>query len=443
MFDSLFGSEPSVAKFVIAFVVVIALIALAAWLVRRFGASRLGNGATRGRQPRLAVIDAASVDGRRRLVLIRRDNIEHLLMIGGPTDIVVEPNIVRATTRDSTRDSVRLATPDTTGRAQPADIGTSWPLQPAVEPALPATPARHLRATFGEETHWNANGAPQDSAHDDLPAHEPARARTDMDIPAGKDSGRGSSLPTDLSARPAPPAEPSFGRHAAPEPPAAPPVEPVRRHASERAPEPDFDSRRTDRNLAEMASRLEAALRRPPPASEGRPPVTDALAFAPKPAAAKPAAAPVTAKPNVVRPDMPRPDMPRQNAPAPHVADVKPPAAEVRAPHAKVTELKAAETKAPARAPEVKPTPASSAPERMQSEARTADAKPSVPTPPASREQELKGQELKGQEPKGPSKTAASPEPASGAQAPQPTPKSIYDNLEQEMASLLGRTANK
>lgn len=46
--------------------------------------------------PRLAVIDAAAVDSRRRLVLIRRDNVEHLLMIGGPSDIVVEPNIVRA-----------------------------------------------------------------------------------------------------------------------------------------------------------------------------------------------------------------------------------------------------------------------------------------------------------------------------------------------------------
>src|SRR5258706_474614 len=47
-------------------------------------------------QPRLAVIDAASVDARRRLILIKRDNVEHLLMIGGPTDIVVESNIGRA-----------------------------------------------------------------------------------------------------------------------------------------------------------------------------------------------------------------------------------------------------------------------------------------------------------------------------------------------------------
>src|SRR5881628_2868529 len=83
--------------FIFAFIAVLALIAVAAWLVRRFATNRLGANPNRGRMPRLAVIDAAAVDGRRRLVLVRRDNVEHLLMIGGPTDIVVEPNIVRAT----------------------------------------------------------------------------------------------------------------------------------------------------------------------------------------------------------------------------------------------------------------------------------------------------------------------------------------------------------
>src|ERR1700693_5866688 len=82
--------------FFFAFVAVLALIGVAAWLVRRFAGNRLGATTNRGRMPRLAVIDAAAVDGRRRLVLVRRDNVEHLLMIGGPTDIVVEPNIVRA-----------------------------------------------------------------------------------------------------------------------------------------------------------------------------------------------------------------------------------------------------------------------------------------------------------------------------------------------------------
>ena len=86
-----------IPMFLFAFIAVLALIGVAAWLVRRFGANRLGANPSRGRMPRLAVIDAAAVDGRRRLVLVRRDNVEHLLMIGGPSDIVVEPNIVRAT----------------------------------------------------------------------------------------------------------------------------------------------------------------------------------------------------------------------------------------------------------------------------------------------------------------------------------------------------------
>src|SRR5687768_3359110 len=98
MYESLFGPEmPLALRFLLAFVVVLALIIITAWLIRRFSGSPLGLATTgRGRQPRLAVIDAAAVDGRRRLVLIRRDNVEHLLMIGGPSDLVVEPNIVRA-----------------------------------------------------------------------------------------------------------------------------------------------------------------------------------------------------------------------------------------------------------------------------------------------------------------------------------------------------------
>jgi hypothetical protein len=44
-------------------------------------------------EPRLSVTEQASIDGRRKLVLVRRDDVEHLLMIGGPVDIVVEEKI--------------------------------------------------------------------------------------------------------------------------------------------------------------------------------------------------------------------------------------------------------------------------------------------------------------------------------------------------------------
>jgi hypothetical protein len=45
------------------------------------------------RARRLTVVDAAVVDARRRVVLIRRDNVEHLVLIGGPTDVVIESRI--------------------------------------------------------------------------------------------------------------------------------------------------------------------------------------------------------------------------------------------------------------------------------------------------------------------------------------------------------------
>ena len=95
--EFLFGEGQYGVRILVAVFLVLALIGVLAWFVRVFRSERTGAASRRGRQPpRLAVIDAAAVDERRRLVLIRRDNVEHLLMIGGRADIVVEPNIVRA-----------------------------------------------------------------------------------------------------------------------------------------------------------------------------------------------------------------------------------------------------------------------------------------------------------------------------------------------------------
>jgi hypothetical protein len=47
----------------------------------------------RNRKARLAVMDATAIDTHRRLVLVRRDDTEHLLLIGGTTDLVVERDI--------------------------------------------------------------------------------------------------------------------------------------------------------------------------------------------------------------------------------------------------------------------------------------------------------------------------------------------------------------
>ena len=133
--DGVFGTEmPFVVKFFLAFLLVLGLIGVGAWGLRRFTSGRLGGASTRGRQPRLGVIDYASVDARRRLILVRRDNVEHLLMIGGPTDVVVEANIVRAVAAPRDVALARPAAVEPLPRAIPLpDNGNgSWPLQPEV-----------------------------------------------------------------------------------------------------------------------------------------------------------------------------------------------------------------------------------------------------------------------------------------------------------------------
>lgn len=266
--DSLFGEGTSLpVRFFIAFVVVFALIGLTAWLVRRFGSGALGGAGARGRAPRLAVIEAGAVDGRRKLVLIRRDNIEHLIMIGGPTDIVVEANIVRGQSTREAASSRQSSAAEP--RAVPAE-DISWPLQPEAAPRA----ARTTRpAPLEDAAQW---ALPPEPAVPAAPA-APAKRSRSADTLAG--------LAAELSVSPA-----EAPAVSAPAPrPAAPAVETARtKPAPAPAAAPAAASSAADQNLADMASRLEAALRRPAapaaPAPAARP--------APKPAAEAPRVAP-------------------------------------------------------------------------------------------------------------------------------------------------------
>src|SRR5215212_5812504 len=83
-------------KYVIAFAIIFLLLALFALVLRRLTGGRLALPAHgRSRQPRLGIVDVYDLDRQRQLILLRRDNVEHLLLIGGPNDVVVETNIVR------------------------------------------------------------------------------------------------------------------------------------------------------------------------------------------------------------------------------------------------------------------------------------------------------------------------------------------------------------
>lgn len=70
---------------------VLLLFGLAAWAAKRYlpGAGRVGIRPGR----RLSVIEVVVLDTRRRLVLVRRDEVEHLILIGASSETVVESGI--------------------------------------------------------------------------------------------------------------------------------------------------------------------------------------------------------------------------------------------------------------------------------------------------------------------------------------------------------------
>ena len=82
----------SYLRFLVALIFVLALIAGCAWLIRRFGPAGMAQRAgSRGR--RLQVVEVTPIDARRRLVLIRRDGVEHLLLLGATSVLVVEAGL--------------------------------------------------------------------------------------------------------------------------------------------------------------------------------------------------------------------------------------------------------------------------------------------------------------------------------------------------------------
>lgn len=83
-------SAATYLQFFLALAFVVGLILAIGWLARRAG---LGVPALAKGRRRLAIVEMIAVDPRRRLVLVRRDDREHLLLIGGATDVTIESGI--------------------------------------------------------------------------------------------------------------------------------------------------------------------------------------------------------------------------------------------------------------------------------------------------------------------------------------------------------------
>jgi flagellar protein FliO/FliZ len=238
---------------------------------------------------------------------VRRDNVEHLVMIGGPTDIVVESNIVRATPAPREVPAVRQPAvpeplPRTIALPEAAVANVSSPPQQSEPATLPAAPRVPRLEPVAEEP----PAAP-------LQPHAEPQPRAPRDTLA--------ALADELSTKPAP------------APRNRPPVT-VRPPVTEPRPEPRAEPRisilqptsgeaaaAADQSLADMAHQLEAALRKP--AAKDRTDAREPRAPAP-PRAAMPSEPAMPAQPAAPSPPAP-PAPPLRTARAP---EVKPPRAD-------------------------------------------------------------------------------------------------------------------
>jgi hypothetical protein len=279
--DQLFGGElPIHFKFIIAFGVVLGLIALTFVGLRRFAGRKLPlSNAGRARQPRLGVLDAFAIDARRRLVLIRRDNVEHLIMIGGPNDVLIESEIVRAPAQaglPAQQQRTQQQRPENGRAAAAPQVAAQAPQQPQ------RVPAADVPVQIAPQPEPDIRPAPFRST---VPRQAPP-------LQANVPPALQPNIP------PAPPRAPAPARPVrAVEPalPVTPPLPPVRDEPVAAKPKADVDPLYADieKKLSEALSRPQAtaptAPRAAPPAAPvRREPAIETAAPGPAPVAKEP-----------------------------------------------------------------------------------------------------------------------------------------------------------
>ena len=427
----------ALAAAIAAFLLFAVLVLL---IVRLLFGNRLRMSGGRGRQQRLGVVDAFDMDRQRQLVLVRRDNTEHLVMIGGPNDLLIESTIIRAEMRERSSPAAREATGQEAARLP---VPESW-----APPASPAAPTM---------------------ANDPIPEPALAPARTSVEATSPT-----MSTPTPVPSAPAPivrgetsppsppnvsPLAPSPGLEEAYEVPATRPVIP---RSPLRPPEPADASAPAERAPRAAPPKVDifARLRGrgtpptpvpPPPAPVEKPPVADADFFETE--IAKALAPSVRARPDLS--DVVEPVHGSRKAPPPSpigVDDERPTIAETDA------------APVPAPRPPFRPF----APRRepaLNSDGNTPAAMPPRPIPPrppppifAPRpnfrpKERSESSEASTQSVPTPEVSLSSPPPSTEPQvepmheplvspAPQPVAEAT-DPFEEEMARLLGRSPGK
>jgi len=124
------GSGDTLVSSALALGVVLVLIVLGLWVLKFF--MKAGT-AMRSQGRRVQIVEQVQVDAKRQLLVIRRDNVEHLVMTGGPQDVVIETGIAVAD---------KPALPSR--RQPPQDVEEPARVAPAPVAAAPEPPRPNL-----------------------------------------------------------------------------------------------------------------------------------------------------------------------------------------------------------------------------------------------------------------------------------------------------------
>jgi len=76
----------------LALVFVLGLIVILSFILKKYGGEKIFS-RVKDKGGRLSVSDMLVIDGRRKLILVKRDDTEHLLLIGPEKEVIIESGI--------------------------------------------------------------------------------------------------------------------------------------------------------------------------------------------------------------------------------------------------------------------------------------------------------------------------------------------------------------
>lgn len=130
------GTENTILNAVFALGIVLVLILFGLWVMKFFLSA--SSNMTRGRNRRLTVVESVQIDARHKVTILRRDNVEHVIMTGGAQDVVLETGIAVE------KVGIRRPAPAQAAATQTQAISAAEDLRPQLAPTT-RTPMERLR----------------------------------------------------------------------------------------------------------------------------------------------------------------------------------------------------------------------------------------------------------------------------------------------------------